>query len=111
MPAPSARFERIAHRGAPRELRENTLPGFLLAIERGADAVELDVHVTRDDRVVVHHDATVGRLVIAHASWDELRRVDLADGARVPLLEDVLDSVADRATVYVEMKAASGEDT
>ncbi len=43
MPHALPRFERIAHRGAPREFPENSLEGFLRALERGADAVELDV--------------------------------------------------------------------
>ena len=50
------RPERIAHRGANREARENTLPAFLKALERGADGIELDVHATADGVVVVHQD-------------------------------------------------------
>ena len=53
-------MERIGHRGAKRELRENTLAAFRRAFERGADAVELDVHATRDGVVVIHHDAELG---------------------------------------------------
>jgi glycerophosphoryl diester phosphodiesterase len=111
MPATSARLERIAHRGAPRERVENTLPGFLLALDHGADAIELDVHVTRDARVVVHHDARVSAFVIAETPWSTLQTVELRDGARIPRLEDVLDSVGDSATVYIEMKGASGVET
>src|ERR1044071_5320119 len=107
MPTARARLERIAHRGAPRERVENTLPGFLLALDHGADAIELDVHVTRDARVVVHHDDHVGSLAIADTRGANLKTVELRDGARIPRLEEVLDSVGDRATVYVEMKAAS----
>src|SRR5439155_7107203 len=55
------RVQRIAHRGAKREFPENTLPAFQRAFERGADAIELDVHATRDGVVVVHHDAELGR--------------------------------------------------
>ena len=42
------KVERVAHRGSPRERLENTLPSFLLALEHGADAVELDAHVKSD---------------------------------------------------------------
>src|SRR5687767_7507148 len=52
MPRP----EVIAHRGLPRMARENTLSSFALAIDAGADAIELDVHATREGVVVVHHD-------------------------------------------------------
>jgi len=104
------RFERIAHRGSPRELVENTLPGFLLALQRGADAIELDVHVTRDGEVVVHHDPDVQGVAITETRWPEIAALDLGSGARVPRLADVLDAVADRATVYVEVKGAQCED-
>jgi glycerophosphoryl diester phosphodiesterase len=52
-------IERIAHRGAKRELPENTIPAFALAFERGADAIELDVHATADGIVIVNHDPVV----------------------------------------------------
>ena len=44
------------HRGARGHLPENTLPAFSLAIEMGVDTLELDVGITRDGVVVVHHD-------------------------------------------------------
>jgi glycerophosphoryl diester phosphodiesterase len=111
MPAPTKRIERIGHRGAPRERCENTLPSFLLALERGADAIELDVHVTGDGRVVVHHDDTLGGRPIAATPWAALRDVPLRDDARAPLLDEVLDSVGDRAAVYIEMKARAHEES
>ncbi|HET9425615.1 MAG TPA: glycerophosphodiester phosphodiesterase, partial [Gemmatimonadaceae bacterium] len=55
--------ERIGHRGAPRRYLENTLPAFTEAVRLGADAVELDVHVTADGQVVVHHDPALSRRV------------------------------------------------
>src|SRR5207245_7758006 len=45
-----------AHRGAAAELPENTLPGFERALQVGADALEMDVHRTRDGVIVVSHD-------------------------------------------------------
>jgi glycerophosphoryl diester phosphodiesterase len=109
MPHRHFRPERIAHRGAPRELDENTVEGFLRAVERGADAVELDVHRTSDGAVVVHHDPTLagpdGRPVpIAEATLAEVSRCSLARGGRVPTLAAVLDALGDRARVYVELK-------
>lgn len=103
-PGASARFERVAHRGAARERVENTLPAFLLALERGADAVELDVHVTSDGTVVVHHDDVVQGHVIAGTTWRALTGLDLGGGAAIPTLQDVLNAIGDRATVYIELK-------
>jgi glycerophosphoryl diester phosphodiesterase len=114
VPAASSRaVERIAHRGAPRELPENTLQGFARALERGADAVELDVHATADGICVVHHDPAIARALdassvgrqIAAMSWRDLQEIELTPGIKVPSLEDVLELLAGRATVYVEVKA------
>lgn len=109
MPRP----EIVAHRGTPRVHPENSLPGFAHALALGADAIELDVHATRDGVVVVHHDAVLGRpgvggaldgLAIADLTADELSAHELAPGVGVPTLAEVLALVADRATVYVEVK-------
>jgi glycerophosphoryl diester phosphodiesterase len=101
--------ERIGHRGAKRELPENTLPAFKRAFERGADAVELDVHATADGVVVVHHDPTAhsatGALVtIDQSTWETVQTVEFAGRAGIPRLADVLDAAPPDATVYVEIK-------
>lgn len=51
----------MAHRGASDELPENTLPAFALALEQGAEVLETDIRFTRDDQLVLMHDATVDR--------------------------------------------------
>lgn len=51
----------IAHRGASAFAPENTLSAFRLAVEHGADAVELDAKLSSDGRVVVIHDQTLNR--------------------------------------------------
>ena len=111
-------FERIGHRGAPREARENTLPSVERAIERGADAVEIDVHATADAILVVHHDPTFAEGVspaslrgraIAELSWAAVRSAELAPGVGIPRLDELLDRVAGRAIVYVEVKGAGIE--
>lgn len=112
-----ARPERIAHRGAPREFRENTLPAFERALERGADAIELDVHSASDGVVVVHHDPVLSRTVdgvlegtpIDAMTWAELQTVELVPGVSLPSLSQVLDLIGVRARVYVELKGAGIE--
>ena len=108
----------VGHRGAPREHPENTLPAFERALALGADALELDVHATRDGVVVVHHDpvprgeAAGSRIAgrsIASLTMTDLSAVELARGGRIPSLADVLDLAAGRATVYVEIKARDVE--
>ena len=109
--------ERISHRGAHQTHPENSIPAFERAIELGADGNELDVHATRDGIVVVHHDPVVharhpqrpARRRIADLSVAELAEFPLAGGVRIPTLSETLDAIADRASVYVEIKAANIE--
>lgn len=111
-------IERIGHRGAPREFPENTLPSFQRAFELGADAIELDVHLTVDGTAVVHHDPDVTiqanpRRVtrpIATMTWKELSRVELSPHITVPSLQQVLELARDLGTVYVELKGRSVEE-
>jgi glycerophosphoryl diester phosphodiesterase len=75
MPGDSVRV--YAHRGASRELPENTLPAFRRAMELGADALETDVHVTRDGVLVASHDPDGARIFgvarqIADCAFDEV---------------------------------------
>jgi glycerophosphoryl diester phosphodiesterase len=87
----------------PRLARENTLASFELALKAGADAIELDVHMSADARVVVHHDPELGendRRSIADLTATELIRLG------VPTLDDVCDLVGKRLTLYVEAKGA-----
>ncbi len=116
----SRRPEIIAHRGVPHEHAENSLAGFLAAIALGADAIELDVQVTADGHPVVHHDPRLGRPAVPNArlagreiaalTLAELRAHELTPGIGVPTLDEVLETVAGRATVYVEVKAREAAD-
>jgi glycerophosphoryl diester phosphodiesterase len=90
----------IAHRGASAAARPNTLEAFRRAEEMGADAVELDVRRTADDRVVVHHDAslrTAGPIVALR--FAEVRRASPS----VPALADALEACGS-LWVNVEIK-------
>lgn len=98
----------IAHRGASVARPENTLDAFALALEQGADMLELDLHRTRDGAVVVVHDAELGPLgghgTVGDATVEEIRRLDAGGGARVPLLEEVLDHFAPQVELNLELK-------
>ena len=108
-------IERIAHRGARTELPENTLAAFGRAFERGANAIELDVHATCDGVVVVHHDpelalpVSVARRAIAEMTWQEVDASRLVTHISVPTLAEVLAMVPHDATVYVEIKGSGIE--
>jgi glycerophosphoryl diester phosphodiesterase len=71
----------IAHRGASGYAPENTLAAFELAVKQGADAIELDVRLTRDGAPVVIHDATLDRTTdlagpVRARTLAELRQAD-----------------------------------
>ncbi|AXJ09634.1 glycerophosphodiester phosphodiesterase family protein [Arthrobacter sp. PM3] len=80
-----------AHRGSSEAFAEHTRAAYLQAIADGADGVECDVHLTRDQHVVLLHDATLDRTSdgtgqVADRTLDELRRLDFSawKGARIP---------------------------
>jgi glycerophosphoryl diester phosphodiesterase len=101
---------RIAHRGMPRAARENTLPSFQLALDAGADGLELDVHATADGVVVIHHDARLARgSAINRLTLAQLREHEAAPGVPIPTLVELCELVAGRATLFVEIKGAGIE--
>ncbi len=93
----------------PRLARENTLPSFALAIDAGADGIELDVHGTRDGVVVVHHDPDADDgLPIADTLFAALR-ASAHQAAAIPMLLEVCELVQGRAELFVEVKGAGIE--
>ena len=101
----------IGHRGYPAAARENTLPAFEAALEAGCDGVEMDVRMTADGALVVHHDGSVngaaGSLVLERTEWDRIEEETFPSSAgpyRVFRLEDVLESLRGRCLLNVEVK-------
>ncbi len=112
--------EIVAHRGASRDAPENTLTAVKLGWVQGADAVEIDVHLTADGEVAVIHDPTLMRTTGRNARVDEttLESIQKLDagvwkgaawrGERVPTLGQVLATVPKGRRLFIEMKAAEG---
>ncbi|MFA6960898.1 MAG: glycerophosphodiester phosphodiesterase [Opitutaceae bacterium] len=108
----------VAHRGASQEAPENTVAAVMLGWAQQADAVEVDVHLTHDDEVVVIHDATLLRTTGRDAHIDavtlaEIRKLDAGiwkgaayRGERVPTLAEVLSTVPVGKRIFIELKAA-----
>jgi glycerophosphoryl diester phosphodiesterase len=111
-----------AHRGAPLELPENSLVGFARALELGADALEIDVHMTRDGHVVVCHDASGERIAgvarqLRDCTLSEIKQWELrgpltagssAGTARVPALDEVLEAFP-QAHLNIDIKQHAPE--
>jgi glycerophosphoryl diester phosphodiesterase len=105
----------IAHRGASFYAPENTLAAFELALQQGAQAVELDVKLTQDDHIIVMHDSSVDRTTdgagkVSALKLDEILRLDAGiwKGERfqhtpVPVLGDLLEALADRLLFNIEL--------
>jgi len=99
----------MGHRGAAGLEPENTLRSIRRALELGVSAVEVDVHLSRDGRLVVIHDDTVdrttnGRGRVRDLTFAELRRLDAGRGEKIPALEEVAELVTPRAHLVVEVK-------
>jgi len=94
----------LAHRGANRLAPENTVAAMVRAMELGADGVELDVHRTADDHLVVRHDAGAPSGVLCDLSLAQIRSAL----PEVPTLAEVLD-VCQGGLVNVEIKNLPGD--
>src|SRR5688500_7806394 len=108
--------EIIAHRGASFDAPENTLAAMKLAWEENADAIELDLWLSKDGRLVVFHDADGKRIAsvarkIADLTWDELKLLDVGSrkdpqfkDERIPTLESILVTVPKGRRAVLEIK-------
>ena len=104
----------VAHRGASATFPENTLEAFDAAIAAGVPVVEFDVRLSSDGVPVVVHDPEVSRVAAAggyvhELSADELQRLELLRGGRIPLLGEVLELVSGRCGIDIEIKNIPGE--
>lgn len=120
----------VAHRGASARAPENTMEAFRLGLADGADAIELDVHLTSDGQLAVIHDDTLDRTTdrggpVVELTMDDIRAADAGarfrrtgddepsfagQGLRVPALPEVLDWLPDSAGLVIEIKARAAAD-
>lgn len=120
----------VAHRGFSARAPENTMEAFRLGVEAGADAIELDVHLTADGQLAVIHDETLDRTTdrtgaVASLTMDEVRQADAGanfarpdvaglpfagKGHGVPTLPEVLSWLPERIGLVIEIKARGAAD-
>lgn len=105
----------IAHRGASAHAPENTLAAFELAVELGADAIELDAKLSSDGQVVVIHDATTDRTTkqpgeVRRLTLGQLKSLDAGSffssrfaGEPIPTLAEVFEAVGQKILINVEL--------
>ena len=106
----------FAHRGAKAVAPENTIPAFARALEMGVAGIELDIHCSKDGKLVVIHDEALDRTTtstgnVADFTAAELAQVDAGSrfspafaGVGIPTLDEVFDLVGNRCLVNVEVK-------
>jgi glycerophosphoryl diester phosphodiesterase len=105
----------FAHRGASLHAPENTMEAFNLAIQQGADGVELDAKLSADGEVIVIHDPTVDRTTNGHGrvakfKLTDLRALDAGSffsekfrGAQIPKLDEVFEVIGRQGLINVEL--------
>lgn len=101
----------IAHRGIydNKNTIENTIEAFKKTINKGY-AIELDLHITKDNKVVVFHDDTLDRLTnrkgkIENLTIEEIRKIKLLDKSNIPTFDEVLELVNGKVPLLVELKS------
>ncbi len=106
----------IAHRGASAYAPENTISAIKKAIELRSPYIEIDVHMTKDGRVVALHDSSIDRTSngkgdVSSFTLADLKKFDFGSwfdkkyqGEKIPTLEEVLKIVANQAKLIIELK-------
>jgi len=109
-------LEIIAHRGASHNAPENTVAAATRGFAQGADAVECDIRLSKDGRIVVLHDDTTQRTtgvkgVVKEMMFDELRALDAGRakdpafaGEKIPTLDEMLAAVPAGKRLVIEIK-------
>ena len=115
-------IEITAHRGASLYYPENTMSAFIGAVEMNANWIELDVHQTKDQKLVVTHDANLKRVTgvnkkISDTNYADIEKLDAGSffsdafkGEKIPLLEDVIKYAKDNnIKLNIELKPTGNE--
>jgi glycerophosphoryl diester phosphodiesterase len=104
----------IAHRGDTKNYPENTLSAFKAALESGADAIELDAHLTSDGELIVHHDYYLGNPDNGEGKIYEkdlayIQHLKIGDTEKIPTLEEVFELIGDKLQYEIELKGFTEE--
>jgi glycerophosphoryl diester phosphodiesterase len=114
---PIIAVEIIGHRGASGDAPENTLASVNLAWQRNADAVEIDIYLTKDHQIVAFHDGTTKRTAggvdkpIVEQTLRELKKLDAGSwknikyaGEKIPTLKEILATIPEEKRLFIEIK-------
>ncbi len=104
----------MGHRGAAALEPENTLLSIKKAIEIGVDAVEIDVHLSKDKEIVIIHDSTLDRTTngtgpVGNYTLSELKKLNAGKGEAVPTLQEVMELTGKKIRLVIELKEKDTE--
>jgi glycerophosphoryl diester phosphodiesterase len=104
----------VGHAAAAGEAPANTLAGVRACVDAGAEAMEIDVQLSANGVPVLMHDDTVDRTTnlsgpVRTLTAAQLTAADAGEGEPVPMLQQVLELVAGRLSVFCELKATPGD--
>ncbi len=110
-------FLYIGHRGTRKNYDENTIGAFSRALNIGANCIELDIHKTEDDKIVVIHDPTFDRTTNGHglvrdSKYSEIKALRTTEhNEEIPLLTDILSKFEGKVKFMIELKGENVLDS
>src|SRR5262245_52466901 len=116
MASPTFALEIVGHRGASYDAPENSLSAMKLAWVQDADGIETDIHLSKDNHIVVMHDYDTKRIggvdkKIVDQNWDELQKLEIGAwkdpkyaGEKMPTLDSFLATIPNGKCIFIEIK-------
>jgi glycerophosphoryl diester phosphodiesterase len=100
----------ISHKGAGNYAPANTLKAIQKAIDLKADFVEFDIHKTKDDKIILIHDANIinnsgNYVIIKEMTINQIKMFDIGEGEKIPSLEEVISISKNKINLQIEIKA------
>ena len=106
---------KVGHRGAKAHEPENTLRSFQAAMSLGVDAIELDVRKTKDNELVVMHNADVNKTTngegsVSELTLEQIKKLTTDKGEKIPTFAEALDFIGEQVKILVELKETGYEE-
>ena len=109
---PKKHFIIIGHRGAPILAKENTMESFIKAFSNNVDGIELDIQLTKDNKILVYHDFYLynikkNKFKIKNIKYSEINKKNNTNKYKIHLLDEVLKIIPNNKFINIEVKSQS----
>ena len=99
----------IAHRGAHSKAPENSLEAFKEAVKLKSYGIELDIHMTKDKKIIVMHDKNTKRMTgydseIKDLTLKQIKELKLPDNGKIPTLQEAFDLIKDKSFYFIDLR-------